>query len=950
MNRLSYRLASIVIWIMLSAIVYFQWDVLLEYVTGLVPGYGLATLIVALFFGGLLMLIVQEKLADWVAPVQHVVKKQSPQERRAEVEKKAVKAIKEGRPAAALRLYEEAAMWTSAIKVAREVNDIPALARISIQLGHYERAQTLYLNLQEYEGAARAAALQDDIDAARELYEKAATESSETLDQEAAFRDRAGDREAAGRLYEAVGDAKRAAECYQLIGESAKGRSLAEQARAHETYERKKQKGTREYLEHRETKRKVDLVNEAQRLIAIGDFFGAGENYRDAGELIEAGIAFERFQEWERAARAFEDAGLKDRAQLVRMNIKKEAELREDVPPPPPPPAPSSIAAAHFQPIARNDNIPAFIPAGAQLVHSPELQDKVASMVREGKFKEAGELARENNDWLMGAVFLERAGELAQAADLYRQIGKVDEAVSCLEQEGRPKEAALMALAAGRRDQVVKSYLQALEKEVDPDELGLMLGELLIEWKRPERALQLLRRKLAPRGIEEGNAALHYRFARSLEDKQAVAEAHTIYRAMIAAGAQSKDVVEREARLAQALEGAIPQSAQQPDAEPDEIDKVLDDAMEPSGPWPLAAPEEGELKTFAFSPPEHFKGNFSAALDDEATSLQQMGGEMSLFGDPDPEALAVPAVHGDEWNSLTSVDESGEASATATAPVADEDPFRVTQRYVRKGEIARGGMGVIYEAEDTVLGRSVALKLILGYNASPDELQQFLLEARAIARLSHPNVVTIFDIGLMEFRHYIAMEMVRGGSLRDLIVKRKKLPLKEALRIGIGIAKALQASHEAGIVHRDIKPGNILFTEKGEVKIVDFGLAKMSHQSGDEEEVDIYKSAGTPGYMAPEQIRGEELLPRCDIYALGATLFYMLVGVPPYKIANKKDAQDIIDFQLAGELPQLCNSCEEVPEAIEQLYEYCTAVDPEGRYQSINDFLPTMQQWCDSLK
>jgi serine/threonine protein kinase len=121
-----------------------------------------------------------------------------------------------------------------------------------------------------------------------------------------------------------------------------------------------------------------------------------------------------------------------------------------------------------------------------------------------------------------------------------------------------------------------------------------------------------------------------------------------------------------------------------------------------------------------------------------------------------------------------------------------------------------GGMGVVYEATDTALGRDVALKLLQNSDAEPEELHQFLMEARAIARLNHPSVVAIYDIGLMDLRHYIAMEMVKGSNLRELVIRSKKLPLAQALRYFSEIANGLHAAHESGIIHRDIKPANIL--------------------------------------------------------------------------------------------------------------------------------------------
>ena len=210
--------------------------------------------------------------------------------------------------------------------------------------------------------------------------------------------------------------------------------------------------------------------------------------------------------------------------------------------------------------------------------------------------------------------------------------------------------------------------------------------------------------------------------------------------------------------------------------------------------------------------------------------------------------------------------------------------------------------------------------------------------------------MTIFDVGLMDYKHYIAMELVKGGTLVDYLYSRRVLPLVEGLRIFMEMSRGLKAAHEAGVVHRDVKPGNILFDENHQVRIVDFGLAKFSKKSQHNEDSEtLFKSAGTPGYMAPEQIRSEEVLPRSDIYSLGIALFYMLVGSPPHRMAKRGNTYDIIDLQLNGQLPSLKEHCPEVPDGIEQLYRYCTMTDPDQRYQSIETYLPTVEEWYHKL-
>jgi serine/threonine protein kinase len=197
--------------------------------------------------------------------------------------------------------------------------------------------------------------------------------------------------------------------------------------------------------------------------------------------------------------------------------------------------------------------------------------------------------------------------------------------------------------------------------------------------------------------------------------------------------------------------------------------------------------------------------------------------------------------------------------------------------------IGKGGMGIVYEAVQSRLGRRVALKVLsphLAFNAA--FMQRFHAEARVLARLLHPNIVTIFDMGVHGGLPYMLLERVEGRPLRA-ILKEGSLPLSRVLEIADGVLDALDCAHEAGIVHRDVKPENILITRKGRVKLVDFGLAV----NPDPEAKSATKTrmrVGTLLYMAPEQIRRPENVDgRADLYSLGVVLLELLTGKPPRK-------------------------------------------------------------------
>jgi eukaryotic-like serine/threonine-protein kinase len=262
----------------------------------------------------------------------------------------------------------------------------------------------------------------------------------------------------------------------------------------------------------------------------------------------------------------------------------------------------------------------------------------------------------------------------------------------------------------------------------------------------------------------------------------------------------------------------------------------------------------------------------------------------------------------------------------------------VIAQYRMLEEIGAGGMGVVYKADDTKLGRLAALKFLpeaLARDASA--LERFQREARAASALNHPNICTIYDIAEYQNHPFIAMEYLDGRTLKEYILGRS-LNSDEVSKVGIQIAEALFAAHSKGVVHRDVKPANIVVTATGPVKVLDFGLAKLiGSQGGNAPTRSLTEShtvTGTLPYMSPEQLRGREVDPRTDIYALGVVLYEMSTGRRPF---TAEISPQLIDDILNSPPPLPREVNPKISPKLEEIILKCLEKDPEDRYQTAKE-------------
>jgi HAMP domain-containing protein/predicted Ser/Thr protein kinase len=324
-------------------------------------------------------------------------------------------------------------------------------------------------------------------------------------------------------------------------------------------------------------------------------------------------------------------------------------------------------------------------------------------------------------------------------------------------------------------------------------------------------------------------------------------------------------------------------------------------------------------------------------LDDaEATRVVTIAPTLAAAGYEPTMVLRGPRNTTDVPTAPDSLVRGGSAPTLPGASLQSTGTMQQVGRYLIRERLGRGGMATVFKAHDPTINREVAIKFLHASLCADDEYRaRFLREARAAGGLSHPNIVVVHDVGEIDGRPYMAMELIDGVSLAEDLEKQKQMPIRDVVVMGMQLARALDYAHGRGIVHRDIKPGNIMrLTGSQTIKVADFGIAHMDDRGEDTDAAQhtrIGDVLGTPQYMSPEQANGEKLDGRSDLFSTGIVLYQMLTGRRPFR----GDSLVAVATRITTEDPPPINKQRpDVPASLRRVIDRCLAKQPSSRFQT----------------
>ncbi len=572
---------------------------------------------------------------------------------------------------------------------------------------------------------------------------------------------------------------------------------------------------------------------------------------------------------------------------------------------------------------------------------------------RMGRIAEAAHYFQMAGNWQMAAECLENAGSEREAAELYERAGDLARAAHILRGIGDAESAARLFERAGLAAEAAAALLAARGKEPGAlrkaGELFQNAGETrraaecfagASEWERAAAMFEGIREfTLAAQAYERAEAweraAEAYERGGSLpEARKNFERGGDVLRAaqialrlghLLEAGRSFYQIGSYE-RATETLQSVSPQSPQHRDAT-----LLLGRIFVEKG---LSERAIEQLSKISAEPP---------VSKDDMEVLVLLADAYERSGEPLRALNLLEQVQDFDRDYLDVADRIERLQERAWGQT-NTAPGLMSDRYELRSEIGRGGMGVVHLAQDRELERPVAVKFLPSDLASqPAAVEMFRGEARAAASMNHPNIVHVYDVTVVSKRPCIVMEYVQGRTARELMKvegskEKKPLSARRVAEIARDICDALAYAHTMNVIHRDVKPGNIIVSNRGQAKLMDFGISKVLERN----EEGMTQAKGTPQYMPPEQILGKEVDARTDLYALGISMFEILTGRRPFV------GQDVVNQQLHSETPDPREYVPDVPEAMVNLIHTACRKKASERYQSAREMGDALSEFLSS--
>ena len=729
--------------------------------------------------------------------------------------------------------------------------------------------------------------------------------------------------------YKQQGNYQEAGQCYEILERYDEAIEMYTKANAHRPlgvlYERQRNWGKAAI--HYDFAQDYEKAGEMS--FRANDFKLAGELYLKNRKELSAAEAFEKGRDYQRAAALYEKNGYfakaascfeKSQKLLKAAELYERHYLQEKV---------RTGVGAEAEEMKPQERIESYAFQSGRLYHQIGEVQKAAKIFSLGGFlKEAADAYLGVNQAEKAAELYQSAKESAKAIDLYRQLGLHKKATSLeaelFSEKGNYAEAARMLEKAEEYDQAGELY----EKANNLSKAGDMFMKAKEFIRASEVFLSVGDERKAALALEQGR---RFKEAATLYQKlgEVAAAAHLLEEAgeFYQAGLLYHKLGKLD-RTIEALQRVEVQSQNYFHAS-----VMLGKVFVEQGMLDAAKERYKKLLSKREVGPETLEPYYHLAMiyehDKELSNAlniyDKILAEDYNFKDIRMRVERLKKLVSLERQMMEKMRSGGSLGSLTPSP---------SGRYRRIRKVGQGGMGVVFQAEDTVLHRNVAYKMLPpSLKDHPKLLENFLREARVAAAINHPNIVTIYDTGRDEEGVFITMEFVEGVSLKDLLDKGGALSVPDFLDVAKQICQGLEFAHSRNVIHRDIKPANIMVSRDKVIKIMDFGLAKILTDSM----LDKTSVKGTPLYMAPEQILGEKVDHRADIYSLGCTFYRMVAGRPPFIEG------DVYYHHLHAvpAAPRTLNPT--LPEPLNQLIMKCLAKDRLKRYQRTKELLEELE-------